>query len=82
MLSACTQSACPFVIFQLGLLAVPQPRSLERGTLFYAAETASPISLGRRKKGEDDADQLLETYCSVSRAGFIICPDGRAGSGT
>ena len=56
MLSACTQSACPFVIFQLGLLAVPQPRYLERGTLFYAAETASPISLWR-KKGEENGTE-------------------------
>lgn len=82
MLSACAQLACPFLIFQYGLFPVPLTRYLERGTLFYAAENASPISLGWRKKGEDDADQLLETYCSMSRAGFIICPDGRVGCGT
>ena len=44
--SACTQSACPFLIFRYGRLVVPRLRYLERGTLFYAAETASPILLG------------------------------------
>ena len=38
----CIWFACPFLIFQLGLLAVPLERYLERGTLFYVAETASP----------------------------------------
>ena len=50
MLSACTQLACPFLIFLSGLLAVPLARYLERGTLFYAAETASPRKW--RHKGE------------------------------
>ena len=31
---AYTLSACPFVIFHTGLLAVPLTRYLERGTLF------------------------------------------------
>ena len=60
MLSACTQSACPFVMFQLGLLAVPLTRYLERGTLFYAAETASPFSLGWLVRVEDDVEECDE----------------------
>ena len=40
--------------FLNGLLAVPQTGYLERGTFFYAAERASPIFLGRRKKGRTE----------------------------
>ena len=60
MLSACTQSACPFLIFQLGLFPVPLQRYLERGTLFYAAREASPISMGRRVKDEADVEECDE----------------------
>ena len=37
--------------FLNGLLAVPQTGYLERGTLFFAAESALPILLGRRETG-------------------------------
>ena len=58
----------PVLDIPYGLLAVPLQRYLERGTLFYAAETASPISLGRRKDdGEWRHDGVSRVAGSLSR---------------
>ena len=46
----CTRSACPFLVFPNGLLAVPRLRYLERGTLFYAAEMVLPSFVGGGEK--------------------------------
>ena len=74
MPSACAQLACPFLIFQSGLLVVPRWRYLERVTLFYCRRNSVAILLGAAEElgMRVSIDERLTRLCadfSVAKIG-------------